>query len=300
MNKYKTLTPGVKLYIGQDSEVSQRIYINRGILPATESIYHEDIKYLPNAFKPLPDWYEACTEDLDLLLTDSPDIPYSECVCLFKIPEKAIKIFRESGLSECNSHETVLERLKADKTRLQWLDKWLGEFATLLRHEGIEKGKARIHGFFSGRANVETVAYDSDKQYFGLHIDNSQGNTIYNTDKAPNRICINIGKEDRFLLFVNKTVRDIYNLLVEKNVIRANDKIPEGKLCRLFFENYPDYPVIKIRQKPYEAYMAPTDNLIHDGSTSGTMNPDVTVVLLGYFGILNVHNNGEIAGVTAL
>ncbi len=30
---------------------------------------------------------------------------------------------------------------------------------------------------------------------------------------------------------------------------------------------YSDYPVISVLQKPYEYYIIPTDNVIHDGST---------------------------------
>ncbi len=48
-------------------------------------------------------------------------------------------------------------------------------------------------------------------------------------------------------------------------------------------KRYPDYPVIKVRVAPGEAYIAPTENMIHDGSTVGKQYPDIHLTLFGYF-----------------
>jgi hypothetical protein len=48
---------------------------------------------------------------------------------------------------------------------------------------------------------------------------------------------------------------------------------------------FPTYPVLRLRVKPGEAYIAPTDNLIHDGSSVGKQFPDITIHNLGYFGV---------------
>lgn len=40
---------------------------------------------------------------------------------------------------------------------------------------------------------------------------------------------------------------------------------------------YPDYPVIKLRIAPGEAYIAPTGQIIHDGTSMGKQYPDVTL-----------------------
>ena len=53
----------------------------------------------------------------------------------------------------------------------------------------------------------------------------------------------------------------------------------------MFFKYFPDYPVLKIEQKPYEYYIAPTDNCIHDGATLERRSLDIVMTYLGHFKI---------------
>jgi hypothetical protein len=46
---------------------------------------------------------------------------------------------------------------------------------------------------------------------------------------------------------------------------------------------YPDYPVTALTIHPGEAYIAATENLIHDGSSMGLTDPDVLFTILGEF-----------------
>ena len=45
----------------------------------------------------------------------------------------------------------------------------------------------------------------------------------------------------------------------------------------------PTYPVVAIEIAPGEAYIAPTEDLIHDGCSEGMKNNDVCLTMLGYF-----------------
>jgi hypothetical protein len=51
-----------------------------------------------------------------------------------------------------------------------------------------------------------------------------------------------------------------------------------------FLAQNPDYPVTRVRVDPGEAYIAPTENIIHDGSSLGQRFSDVHVTIRGYFG----------------
>ena len=44
---------------------------------------------------------------------------------------------------------------------------------------------------------------------------------------------------------------------------------------------FPDYPVVRLTIRPGEAYIAPTENLIHDGSTLGMTSPDLALHMIG-------------------
>lgn len=50
-----------------------------------------------------------------------------------------------------------------------------------------------------------------------------------------------------------------------------------------FMKRWPEYPAIRLRVDPGEAYILPTDNLVHDASTEGNLYPDITLTYLGLF-----------------
>lgn len=54
-------------------------------------------------------------------------------------------------------------------------------------------------------------------------------------------------------------------------------------LGQRFMRACPDYPVVRLQIEPGEAYILPTDNLMHDASTADNSFPDITVTYLGYF-----------------
>ncbi len=52
-----------------------------------------------------------------------------------------------------------------------------------------------------------------------------------------------------------------------------------------YLSQEPGCKVFKIVQRPYDIYIAPTENMTHDGTTLGKMEIDVTLVMIGYFSI---------------
>lgn len=111
----------------------------------------------------------------------------------------------------------------------------------------------------------------------GLHLDDWYRAAPRNRHKSPNRICVNLGSEDRYFLFLNLPIRRVYELA------GASSDLSGSAAGQLFFRRFPSYPVIKLRMRPGEAYIAPTENLIHDGCSAGMTTPDATLSLLGRF-----------------
>jgi hypothetical protein len=70
--------------------------------------------------------------------------------------------------------------------------------------------------------------------------------------------------------------------LKKKIDIKAHN-INIGNISRYFFSHFPDYPVLRVQQKPYQYYIAPTDNCFHDGSTLGNSELDITLIYFGFF-----------------
>ncbi len=118
----------------------------------------------------------------------------------------------------------------------------------------------------------------------GLHIDNWDRLPLLQKHQSRNRICINLGREDRFFLFINQPLRSLVRSLDEfdrDELVRQEQWIA---VSNAYMRQYPFYPVVQLRVAPGEAYVAPTDNLIHDASSLGKRDPDITWTALGYFG----------------
>jgi hypothetical protein len=131
-------------------------------------------------------------------------------------------------------------------------------------------------GFVVREDHFETVTVNSSTGLrVGLHVDNWSGLEQGHRDKAPIRICANFGWSDRFLLFVDTPLDFLLNERIEEFLPwqatlgpnEANRITRPTLLAREFLKAFPRYPIFRLRIKPGEAYLAPTENIIHDGST---------------------------------
>ena len=132
-------------------------------------------------------------------------------------------------------------------------------------------------------ANLKTVTYNQDtRQYNGLHVDNWDQLDLESRHLATNRICVNIGQNDRYFLFLPLSLMDIARVLSDE---MGKDWEPPGRptvIGRQFMEKYPEVPIVRCRLRPGEAYIAPTENLVHDGSSVGQGEIDRQFTIRGH------------------
>lgn len=145
----------------------------------------------------------------------------------------------------------------------------------------ISRGAISL-GVFSAPPNQANTTIGPNKKRIGMHVDSWSDLPLARRGKAPNRLCINLGQEPRFLLMVNQSVSSLPDLL--HSFVSANQQSPT-ELAREFLKRNSAYPVVSIRVDPLEGYIAPTENMIHDGSTLNQQSHDVVLTLLGYFGL---------------
>jgi hypothetical protein len=130
-------------------------------------------------------------------------------------------------------------------------------------------------GHGSGMAGLTTTTIDWNvERYIGLHVDNWDSEPLETRDRAKTRICVNVGKAARYFLYLPISVFEITTSLareIAESGIAAPDYAAMG---RLFMTRFPDFPVIRCRLDPNEAYIAPTENLVHDGLSIGQSGPD--------------------------
>jgi hypothetical protein len=139
------------------------------------------------------------------------------------------------------------------------------------------------HGLNQQPGNLKTATINRDVgRYIGLHVDIWDRCKIDSLHLATNRICVNVGQDDRYFLFLPISLMAIASVL--SRVIGPDWKVPRRHtdIARQFMEQFPDTPVIRCRLAPGEAYIAPTENLVHDGSSVGQSDIDELFTLRGH------------------
>lgn len=137
-----------------------------------------------------------------------------------------------------------------------------------------------IHEIRRGPANEMTTTVDETGAYIGLHLDNWDGLPLEDRHEARNRVCINIGPAERYLLVVPTTITEC---------IRNGILLPEvnhGEAKDAFFSVLKHPSLVRVRVSPGQAYIAPTENIIHDASTDGVMQPTYTLTARGFFELI--------------
>ncbi|MEH0468610.1 hypothetical protein QA943_07070 [Streptomyces sp. B21-097] len=164
--------------------------------------------------------------------------------------------------------------------------------------EHAESGSSQIWqmGIRVNPPGLPNVTVDNKTgRLVGLHCDNWFGAQMKARDGSPNRIAMNLGNGDRYFTYINLPLSRIWQLgndATDLSVARLT-----GDLLVRFVERMPAYPVVRLRISPGEAYIAPTDNLIHDGSTQAGYEWDIYFTVVGRFGI-PVQRPGQAVGET--
>jgi len=110
----------------------------------------------------------------------------------------------------------------------------------------------------------------------GLHIDSWDSVQLCNRLSSSNRLVMNLGPTSRNLLFIDRSV----DSLVRENSIYKNEY--EGKeFSTHYFNEHPKSIVYSLQINPGEAYIAPTENLIHDATVPGNNQINSTFMLRG-------------------
>src|SRR5205807_3464882 len=120
-----------------------------------------------------------------------------------------------------------------------------------------------------------------DARRIGLHLDGWSELPADQRSDAPNRLCVNLGDEARRLLFINLPLRQLMaHLMAAGSNLQGSGPTDIG---RLFMRTFPSYPVVSVEVHPGEAYIAPTEDVIHDGASDRMKAADVTLTFLGHF-----------------
>jgi hypothetical protein len=97
----------------------------------------------------------------------------------------------------------------------------------------------------------------------GLHIDHWERRPWPTLRSARNRVCLNLGPRSRYLIFLAIDLRETAARcgIAPTRSFSTSD-------AQAYMREHPAIPVYRLRIEPGEAYVAPTECLIHDGQAS--------------------------------
>lgn len=279
------LQEGIKLMdSARGPQAAPRITLSSGIGPAPDVCrvfsYQEDIfiSYDIGAVAPHADWREATASEEKILFSEAIPAERGSWIAVVRIPDRIIDALNPAlsglraipSLAQANRHFSLLPQLK---------DAYVYANQFVAHHGEVSWPK----GVRVNPPGLPTVTVDSRSgRLVGLHVDNWMNTPLQERDSCPNRIVMNLGSEDRYLLYVNLPLTRVWDLAYDEP--RPGPPMFEPDLIPEFCRKQARYPAVRLRIGPGEAYIAPTDNIIHDGSTVGMTGWDLYFTVIGYFG----------------
>jgi hypothetical protein len=259
-------------------DIAGQVTINNGTMKpgnATGLFYH------PGSVVPKTKWRSLDSAELKVLLGSREFTDFSKSIFIGEVPAALKKSLIELGLHNCTEIDQVIPEIKKKEKEVKAASRKLDSFLRPFSSTGSYKFH-RITRAMPGRETITCFYIDGGFIYIGLHIDQSRQFTPYTAFKSGNRISINLGKETRYLAFINLTMIQAVSLIKERSGLLYT-KIDANNISNLFFKYCAGYPAIKIGIKPYQYYIAPTDNFFHDATTLGNSEIDITIVYTGIF-----------------
>ncbi len=279
------LKSGVKISIDNNLVTVDRFRLSDGVIEIEPDLYPQ---YSHPAFIPKVPWRHPTESELESLTTTVNRENRSETISIVKFPESAIEGVYNSiewGVQEYGEAVTAAQ-ITAHPN--------YNSAQSLIQQYIVEKyaidETTDYHGLIRCNVNLPTstinvIEFLPAKLYAGLHLDSWDYLPFRCRHRARNRICINLGREVRYFLLINLTLKQIFEAL---NLVDPGDIYCDYRGVRLpnkFMRAVPDYPVVRLAVHPGEAYIAPTENFIHDATSIDKTVPDWNMTFLGHFKI---------------
>lgn len=276
------LIPSTKLYT-QEEDASDRIMLSIGSQAVKGDFYHE------NSFLPANEWVRMNNAELANIAADKRCFTkehLSSSIGISKLDDAVIELCKKIGFDDFNDRRDIHKRYTEVPEVFDEFDKQVAALIERMKlHYGSEH---KIHAIPIVAAGLPTITQrllptSEERLFCGMHIDNDSSDLIKDCVNSRNRISINLTGESRHLLYVNVSASDIILRAEALNMGDCVNLQTRDELVQAFFARNPTYPIVRVEIKPYELYVAPTDNLIHDASTVLRKREDITLVALGYF-----------------
>lgn len=269
-----------------------RIAVADGTVAIGDTPDGEDGSYVPEARVPRPEWRPADAATLAALAAPDGPCDWSQTIGLARIDD-ALLAQVQAALLDGGGDAAAIKR-RAREPAVQEVVQRMEE--DLTARYATRRERFRSLGVHAQPAAGPTQTIEGPRQAkLGLHVDSWDRMPLGRRPIARNRLAVNLGRQPRHLLFVDLPIAAIAQVLAEAERAslplwkRWRDRrpspagMPVPAMPRAFLALCPDYPVIRMTLAPGEGYIAPTENMIHDGCCAADGAMDVHLTLLGDF-----------------
>lgn len=247
----------------------RRVEVSSGVeRPARTSDYYPDARVPSLPFRPL-----SCP----FVESDGASRESGNTIATLDLNETLDSGVR-SELIEAQSYDDI-QRCVARVEFRRLCDQLVRRFELELGFDG----NVEVRGVSLKAPGLSTVTFDNSRRlYVGLHLDSNDRASIYERSSSRNRLSINLGTQPRRFLFQDCSVAGI----IDRLAACGSGDLPASTasaLAPIFLGKISAYPVVALRVEPGEAYVAPTENIIHDATTYGMTAMDISLTFLGRF-----------------
>jgi len=229
--------------------------------------------YADGARVPIQDWRGLTDVEFALLQDIGQTDDLAESIYIWRMPDainQHVECFRRS-ISRHND-SSLIEPLSHTP---EWL-RGKKKLVDLVTRSGVDIG-TKAFGHYTRPAGLVVTSVGGQGLMVGLHIDSWFNGTLHNRSSGlPNRLCLNLGPESRYFMFMNLP------LSVMRQWLDDTSDDPVAFPAR-FMAAFPNYPVFRLEVAPGEGYIAPTEIMIHDATTMAKTKIDASFTILGNF-----------------
>jgi hypothetical protein len=254
------LRAGVRIYRDPSTnEDSPGVWLSAGSEVVSERRAAE-AGYRPGSVVPISAWNEPAAAERELLFCpDRASVQPGTTVSVVRMPEEVMKPLRGLDYPDSSPEAEAVLELVVERLR-----PFLASQDDLVV-EGIRVQRG-------GLRTASTHSFPEGEAFIGLHVVHWHAGRYGCRDHA--QLSINLAPRDRFLVFLNVPVDELARDFGDP----ASGWLTIG---RDFAQRCGQYPLVRVRIRPGEAFIAPMENLVHDISLEGSPLTDVSFSLRG-------------------
>ena len=234
-SQYNKLVSDIKIMTDSNFDIdslSNKLTINNGTeyLDPLSEIAKD---YAGESFIPKSTWRRLEIDELELLIADSEHFDVSSTIGIMQIPASKLALLQQT-LAFSEGHFEINDKILYQQAIVQ-ITNYLQAYCL----PQVPIKSLGINSSFSGLVTTtrDEINYLPNKPHVGLHLDSFEKYPLKRRHLSHNRLCINIGEETRYFLFLNLSLMQIFRMLE----LRDPQDVPQYYrgigLAELFFSD---------------------------------------------------------------